>query len=268
MYEIQPPVIFRVACADKRVYHGIVKKMAGPISRVLTIFSRPERHPNEPAGEEGSFSAERERMVRDQLMSPAYHVTDPRVLAAMSEVPRHRFVPADIRHRAYEDCALPIGHGQTISQPFIVAFMTVQLDPQPTDRVLEIGAGSGYQAAVLAKLVKEVYTIEIVGDLAQRAGSELRQLGYTNVQVRSGDGYQGWPEAAPFDAIIVACAPQQVPQPLVEQLKPGGRMIIPIGPEWDQTLVLLHKEGERLVERATLPVRFVPMTGRALERSG
>jgi len=213
--------------------------------------------------EEEHFAAERRRMVREQLMSPVYHVTDPRVLAAMGKVPRHRFVPADIRHRAYDDCALPIGLGQTISQPFIVAFMTQQLEPKATDRVLEIGTGSGYQAAVLAELVKEVYTIEIVEALAQRAKADLQQLGYTNIQVRAGDGYRGWPEAAPFDAIIVTCAPERVPQPLVAQLRSGGRMIIPVGPEGDQSLVLLRKEGDRLVERTVLPVRFVPMTGRA-----
>ena len=152
-------------------------------------------------------------------------------------------------------------YGQTISQPYIVAFMTEHLDPKPTDRVLEIGTGSGYQAAVLAELVEEVYTIEIVEPLAQRAAADLKRLGYTNVYVRAGDGYQGWPEAAPFDAIIVTCAPEQVPQPLVDQLKEGGWMIIPVGPVGDQELVLLRKQDGRLDERAVLPVRFVPMTG-------
>jgi protein-L-isoaspartate(D-aspartate) O-methyltransferase len=244
---------------------GIVKKMVGPILMALAMLPGGGRGQTNStaAGEEEHFAAERRRMVREQLLSPAYHITDTRVLAAMGKVPRHRFVPADLRHRAYDDCPLPIGHGQTISQPFVVAFMTGQLDPKPTDCVLEIGTGSGYQAAVLAELVKEVYTIEIVDALAQRAKADLQQLGYTNIQVRAGDGYQGWPEAAPFDAIIVTCAPEKVPQPLIEQLKSGGRMIIPIGPEWDQSLVLLRKEGDRLVERAVLPVRFVPMTGKA-----
>jgi len=246
----------------------VVKRIVGPILMALTMLpggARGQTNAPSPADEE-LFTAERDRMVRDQLLSPVYHITNSHVLAAMGKVPRHRFVPAEIRHRAYDDCALPIGHGQTISQPYIVAFMTQQLEPRPTDRVLEVGTGSGYQAAVLAELVKEVYTIEIVDALAQRAKADLHHLGYTNVQVRAGDGYQGWPEAAPFDAIIVTCAPEQVPHPLVEQLKPGGRMIIPIGPEWDQNLVLLRKEGDRLVERAVLPVRFVPMTGKA--RSG
>jgi protein-L-isoaspartate(D-aspartate) O-methyltransferase len=239
--------------------------MAGPILRALTIFSREGRGETNatPADDEARFTDERRRMVLEQLSSAPYHITDARVLAAMDKVPRHRFVPADLQSRAYDDTPLPIGHGQTISQPFIVAFMTGQLEPQPTDRVLEIGTGSGYQAAVLAELVKEIYTIEIVEVLAQRAKAGLQQLGYPNIQVRSGDGYQGWPEAAPFDAIIVTCAPEQVPQPLIEQLKSGGRMMIPVGPEWDQSLVLLRKEGERLVEQAMLPVRFVPMTGQA-----
>jgi len=239
--------------------------MAGPFFRALSIFSRPEGRQADtgPGDQEEHFAAERRRMVHDQLLSPTYHISDARVLAAMGKVPRHRFVPDEIRHRAYEDCALPIGLGQTISQPFIVAFMTQQLKPEPADRVLEIGTGSGYQAAVLAELVKEVYTIEIVDWLARRAQADLQQLGYANIQVRSGDGYPGWPEAAPFDAIIGTCAPQHVPPPLVQQLKPGGRMILPIGPDFDQSLVLLHKEGDRLVERSVLPVRFVPMTGRA-----
>jgi protein-L-isoaspartate(D-aspartate) O-methyltransferase len=239
--------------------------MAGPILRALTLFSREERGETNTASaaEEDRFAAERRRMVLEQLSSAAYHISDSRVLAAMDKVPRHRFVPEELRHRSYEDTPLPIGYGQTISQPFIVAFMTGQLNPRPTDRVLEIGTGSGYQAAVLAELVQEVCTIEIVETLAQRAKADLQQLGYANIQVRAGDGYQGWPEAAPFDAVIVTCAPEQVPQPLVDQLRDGGRMIIPVVPEWDQTLVLLRKAGGRLEEQAVLPVRFVPMTGQA-----
>ncbi|MGD0260743.1 MAG: protein-L-isoaspartate(D-aspartate) O-methyltransferase [Verrucomicrobiota bacterium] len=143
------------------------------------------------------------------------------------------------------------------------AVMTEQLQPKPTDKVLEIGTGSGYQAAVLAELVAKVYTVEIIEDLAKRAAADLKRLGYTNVSVRAGDGYQGWPEAAPFDAIIVTCAPYKVPPPLIEQLKDGGRMIIPVGPTWDQELVLLRKQGGRLERHAVLPVRFVPMTGQS-----
>jgi protein-L-isoaspartate(D-aspartate) O-methyltransferase len=244
---------------------GVVKNVVGPILRALAglpVAGRGQTDPV-PADDEARFAAERRRMVLEQLSSAPYHINDSRVLAAMDKVPRHRFVPEELRHRAYEDTPLPIGYGQTISQPFIVAFMTVQLNPEPADRVLEIGTGSGYQAAVLAELVREVCTIEIVDALAQRAKADLQQLGYANIQVRAGDGYRGWPEAAPFDAIIVACAPEQVPPPLIEQLKSGGRMMIPVGPEWDQSLVLLQKEGGRLIERAVLPVRFVPMTGQA-----
>ena len=190
-------------------------------------------------------------------------IADERVLAAMAAVPREHFVPAALRHQAYEDYPLEIGEGQTISQPSVVARITELAEVTPRDRVLEIGAGSGYQAAVLAELVKEVYTIEIVEPLARRAEADLKRLGCTNVHVRAGDGYQGWPEAAPFDAIMVTCAPEAVPQPLIAQLKDGGRMIIPVGPMGNQQLVLLRKEGERLEKRAVLPVRFVPMTGAA-----
>ncbi len=210
-----------------------------------------------------AFALARQRMVVEQLTGPGRNITNARVLAVMGKVPRHEFVPESIRPYAYQDAPLPIGYGQTISQPFIVAFMTEQLQPQPTDRVLEIGTGSGYQAAVLAELVLKVYTIEIIDDLAKRAATDLNRLGYTNVYVRAGDGYKGWPDAAPFDSIIVTCAPEKVPSPLVEQLKEGGRMIIPVGPTWDQELILLRKSGEKLERRAVLPVRFVPMTGQA-----
>ncbi len=209
--------------------------------------------------ESDAFIAARKRMVREQLLSR--NITNARVLAVMGRVPRHEFVPEEVRSQAYDDRPLPIGHDQTISQPYIVAFMTERLEPRRTDRVLEIGTGSGYQAAVLSKLVAGVYTIEIVEALALRAGADLKRLGYTNVNVRAGDGYKGWPEAAPFDAVMVTCAPEKVPQPLVEQLKDGGRMIIPVGPIWNQELILLRKQGERLEKRGVLPVRFVPMTG-------
>jgi protein-L-isoaspartate(D-aspartate) O-methyltransferase len=209
------------------------------------------------------FAAEGKRMIREQLLGAGRGITNARVLAVMEKVPRHEFVPAELQPRAYDDRALPIGYDQTISQPYIVAFMTEQLDPKPTDRVLEIGTGSGYQAAVLAQLVAEVYTIEIIEPLAQRAEADLKRLGYTNIHVRAGDGCQGWPEAAPFDAIIVTCAPEKVPPPLVEQLRDGGRMIIPVGPMGDQELVLLRKQGKQLEKHAVLPVRFVPMTGGA-----
>jgi protein-L-isoaspartate(D-aspartate) O-methyltransferase len=187
------------------------------------------------------------------------------VLAAMSKVPREEFVPADERAAAYTDNPLPIGYDQTISQPYIVAFMTEQLHPKPSDRVLEIGTGSGYQAAILAELVAEVYTIEIAGPLARNAEATLVHLGYKNVRMKVGDGYKGWPENAPFDAITVTCAPDRVPRPLTDQLKEGGRMIIPVGDRFAQELYLLEKKNGQLKESAVLPVRFVPMTGEALK---
>lgn len=207
------------------------------------------------------FVIARKRMLDQQLTAPGRGIADERVLAAMRTVPRHEFVPEEQRHFAYDDSPLPIGHGQTISQPYIVALMTEQLRPQPQDRVLEIGTGSGYQAAVLSGLVKEVFTIEIIAPLAKRAETDLRRLGYTNVFVRAGDGYKGWPEQAPFDSVIVTCAPDQVPRLLVEQLKEGGRMVIPVGPEGGvQELYLLEKRGGEVKQKAILPVRFVPMT--------
>ena len=198
-------------------------------------------------------------MIEEQLV--ARGIRDERVLATMREVPRHEFVPAAMREHAYEDRPLPIGDGQTISQPFMVAFMTESLALRPTDRVLEIGTGSGYQAAVLGQLAAEVYSIEIVERLARQAAIDLMRLGFKNVQVRAGDGYQGWPDAAPFDAVIVTCAPDHVPEPLVRQLKDGGRMIIPVGDADGQRLHLLEKRGDRVEQRAVLPVLFVPMTG-------
>jgi protein-L-isoaspartate(D-aspartate) O-methyltransferase len=209
----------------------------------------------------------REAMVREQLAAPGRDIRDPRVLDAMRRIPRHEFVPADLREMAYFDQPLPIGHGQTISQPYIVAFMSEALKPRAADRVLEIGTGSGYQAAVLAALVKEVYTIEIVEPLAKQATATLRRLGHKNVEVKAGDGYQGWAEHAPFDAVIVTCAPERIPEPLVQQLKEGGRMIIPVGPAHDQSLVLLEKKDGKVKRSSVLPVRFVPMTGKAAEGS-
>ncbi len=210
------------------------------------------------------LEAARTRMVKTQLAGPGRRIEDDRVLNVMEEVPRHEFVPEAYRDKAYVDSPLPIGHGQTISQPYVVAFMTEALKPKATDKVLEIGTGSGYQAAVLSKLVKDVYTIEIVDPLAKRAKETLERLHYDNVHVRAGDGYKGWPEAAPFDAVIVTCAPDHVPQPLVDQLAEGGRMIIPVGREHgNQELYLLEKREGKVERRAVLPVRFVPMTGEA-----
>jgi protein-L-isoaspartate(D-aspartate) O-methyltransferase len=203
--------------------------------------------------------AQRLRMVEAQI--EARGVKNPRVLEAMRRVPRDRFVPADVSHLAYEDSALPIGHGQTISQPYIVAYMTEVLDVQPHHRVLEIGTGSGYQAAVLSGLVKEVYTIEIVAPLAARARQTLEALGHDNVHVREGDGYEGWPEHAPFARIIVTAAPERVPQPLVDQLAPGGIMVIPVGERNSmQWMTIIEKKATGIVERRTIPVAFVPFT--------
>jgi len=203
-------------------------------------------------------------MVQQQLM--ARGINDARVLAAMAKVPREEFVPLESRAPSYEDGPMPIGHGQTISQPYIVAFMTERLRPKPSDRVLEIGTGSGYQAAILAGLVAEIYTIEIIEPLAKNADATLQRLGYQNVHVKVGDGYRGWPEQAPFDAITVTCAPDHVPQPLIEQLKEGGRMIIPVGGFGNQELYLLEKQNDQLQRRAVLPVRFVPMAGEAQKK--
>ena len=210
-----------------------------------------------------NFTAAREKMVREQLQGPGRLLRHAGMLAAMAEVPRHEFVPEVERARAYADYALPIGYGQTISQPYIVALMTELLDPRPTDRVLEVGTGSGYQAAVLSRLVAAVFTIEIVEPLAQRAAAVLQRLGYDNVQVRRGDASGGWPEEAPLDAIIVTCPPDHVPSALVEQLQEGGRLVIPTGGPDEQELYRLEKHRGEIIRQAVLPVRFVPMTGEA-----
>lgn len=193
-------------------------------------------------------------------------VTNSRVIAAMRATPRHEFVPKNQRRLAYYDMALPIGASQTISPPFVVAYMTEQLDPQPTDRVLEIGTGSGYQAAVLSPLVKDVYSIEIVESLGKRAARTLKKLDYENVHTRVGDGYQGWPEAAPFDKIIVTCSPESPPEKLVEQLAEGGRMVIPLGERFQQNLCLMKKIDGKLQREPLRATLFVPMTGAAEDR--
>ncbi len=218
------------------------------------------------AGESGNKAADENRdpfheqkmkMIEKQIA--ARGITDPNVLSAFRQVDRHRYVPKHLQHMAYEDRPLPIGEGQTISQPYIVAFMSAALNLGDTDRVLEIGTGSGYQAAILGEIVAHVYTIEIVESLGQRAKDVLDAEGYANIDVKIGDGFQGWPEHAPFDAIMVTCAPTDVPEPLKKQLVEGGTMIIPVGRAWDQKLVLLEKRDGELVEKKSLPVRFVPM---------
>ena len=203
---------------------------------------------------------ERAAMVAKQLAARA--IRDARVLAAMGKVPRHRFIPEEGRAEAYADHPVRIGHRQTISQPYIVAFMSQALQLKPGDRVLEIGTGSGYQAAILGELVKEVYTIEILEPLGKRSKALLKDLGYRNIHVRVGDGYQGWPGKAPFDAIIVTAAPPKVPQPLLDQLKVGGRMIIPVGTQ-RQGLVLIRRTETGYERKNVLGVMFVPMTGKA-----
>jgi protein-L-isoaspartate(D-aspartate) O-methyltransferase len=202
-----------------------------------------------------------DRMVDDEIIAAG--VKNERVIRAMRDTPRHEFVPVGQRQYAYYDMALPIGNAQTISPPFVVASMTEAIDPQPDDRVLEIGTGSGYQAAVLSPLVRDVYSIEIVEPLAKRAARTLKRLKYENVKTRAGDGYKGWPEAAPFDKIVVTCSPEEVPQPLVEQLRDGGLIVIPVGERYQQTLYLMRKAGDKLRSEALRATLFVPMTGEA-----
>jgi len=207
------------------------------------------------------WTAARALMVESEVAAGG--IKDPALLAVMRTVPRHEFVPPEVRAYAYYDMAVPIGEHQTISPPFIVAWMTRQLDPRPTDRVLEIGTGSGYQAAILSGLVREVYTIEIVKPLAERAGATFKKLGYKNITAKLGDGYQGWAEHAPFDKIIVTCSPEKVPQPLIDQLREGGKLVAPLGQRYQQTLFVMVKQEGRLVVESREPTFFVPMTGKA-----
>lgn len=206
------------------------------------------------------------REARNKLVSEYIEregIKNPRVLASLREVPRHEFVDKNVRHLAYNDSSLPIGHKQTISPPFVVAYMTETLDPQAEDRVLEIGTGSGYQAAVLANLVKEVYSIEIVESLGKQAAERLKRLKYDNVTTKVGDGYLGWAEHAPFDKIIVTCSPESVPQPLVDQLKEGGKLLVPLGERYQQVFYLYEKKGGKLVSTRLISTLFVPMTGKS-----
>ncbi len=214
-----------------------------------------------PASAADRYAEIRRAMVDDVVVAAG--VTNPRVIESVRSVPRHEFVPTDQRRKAYFDMALPIGEGQTISPPFVVASMTEHLDPQPTDVVLEIGTGSGYQAAVLSGIVKDVYSIEIQRPLGLRAAETLKRLGYKNVHAKIGDGYLGWPEHAPFDKIIVTCSPEKIPQPLKDQLREGGRMIVPVGQRFHQVLYLFKKVGGKLEREAIEGTMFVPMTGTA-----
>jgi protein-L-isoaspartate(D-aspartate) O-methyltransferase len=221
----------------------------------LTAFSTCGSGNDEPV----RLARARDSMVATQI--EARGVRDEKTLASMRAVPRHEFVPAAVAAEAYDDHPLPIGHGQTISQPYIVGFMTEALGLRGGERVLEVGTGSGYQAAVLSRIASQVYTIEIVAPLAEESAGRLRRLGYANVHVRAGDGYLGWPEEAPFDAIIVTAAAPRVPEPLKRQLRDRGRLILPLGDD-AQELVVVTRQGQTFVERRVLPVRFVPMTGK------
>lgn len=238
---------------------------AGVVIGVLLLAGFPMLSPCQSDDE--SHRARRLAMVESQLA--ARDITNRRVFAAMRKVPRHLFVPPEVRRWAYEDTPLPIGYEQTISQPYIVALMTQSAEPDPDDRALEIGTGSGYQAAVLAELVREVYTIEIVPELCRRAAGTLRELGYTNVHVRCGDGYAGWPEQAPFEIILITAAAPRLPEPLIDQLAEDGRLVVPEGsPGGIQELVVYHKKQGKLRKQRLIPVRFVPMTGRVQQEGG
>jgi protein-L-isoaspartate(D-aspartate) O-methyltransferase len=229
-----------------------------PAARLCTLLAAALLLAPRPAAAEADpFAAARARMVETQLERRG--ITDPATLRAMRSVPRHRFVDAGFAGAAYDDRPLPIGFGQTISQPYMVAAMTEVIAPGPGRRILEIGTGSGYQAAVLAATGAKVYSIEIIPELATRAAERLRSLGYTGVEVRQGDGYHGWPQHAPFDAIVVTAAAEFIPPPLLQQLGEGGRMVIPVGtPFFVQTLMLVEKRGEKLHTRSLMPVLFVP----------
>jgi protein-L-isoaspartate(D-aspartate) O-methyltransferase len=233
---------------------GKLRVLAFALATVLALTGAGAAHADDAAA-----ARQRQRMVEKQVR--ARGVSDPRVLAAMGQVPRHLFVPEDLRDRAYSDKPLPIGSGQTISQPYIVGLMTELLGLKPGSKVLEIGTGSGYQSAVLSRLAAQVYTIEILPELGEQASRILDRLGYDNVHVRIGDGYKGWPGKAPFDAIVVTAAPPYVPQPLLDQLAVGGRLVLPVGDLWqDLTVYTRHKDGS-FEKKNVLPVRFVPMTG-------
>jgi protein-L-isoaspartate(D-aspartate) O-methyltransferase len=229
-------------------------------------FIFPVSSPQARAQDEAAFARKRLAMVEEQVASRG--VRDAAVLKALRMVPRHLFVPPELRDEAYGDYALPIGEGQTISQPYIVGLMTQSLGLGRGDRVLEVGTGSGYQAAVLARLAGSVFSIEINETLARLAGAILKGLGFTNVSVKQGDGFFGWPEAAPFDAIIVTCAVDRVPPRLMEQLKEGGRLILPLGDsQFFQRLTLVTKKNGKPAVREIIDVRFVPMTGEALKKN-
>jgi protein-L-isoaspartate(D-aspartate) O-methyltransferase len=256
-------VVFLLAAL---VVGGLILAGAAPPPAPVSDGNGPQppevKAPSLP-GESPQQTAARQRMIDQDLRGRG--ITSRQVLDVMARVPRHRFVGEDLARQAYGDRPLPIGHGQTISQPYIVALMTQLAAPPPQGRALDIGTGSGYQAAVLGELCKEVYSIEIVAPLGEEAKKRLAELGHKNVTVRVGDGYKGWPDKAPFDAIIVAAAPDHVPQPLIDQLAPGGRLVIPVGRHWwTQELLVIEKQKDGTLQRKSVAaVAFVPMTGEA-----
>jgi len=238
---------------------GLIVLLAGGASGAWAQDQKPEPAEADPT------AAARNRMVQRHLVERG--IKNPRVLDAFRTVPRHMFLPPGSSRQAYDDESIPIGEGQTITPPYDVAFMTEVLDPKPTDRVYEVGTGSGYQSAILSRLVDEVYSVEIHKPLGERAAEVHKELGYTNIHTRIGDGYEGWPEAAPFDAIIVTCAPQRIPQPLIDQLKEGGRMVIPLGDRFNQIVHLVIKRDGKLIDKELKPTLFVPMTGKAMSET-
>ncbi len=243
-------------------YIGICAMMAGLVcGSLLAQADDPPKAQEKSLSTEDRYAAARNRMVERHLVERG--IKNERVLNAFRTVPRHLFVPLKSRHQAYEDESIQIGEGQTITPTYDVAFMTEALDPRPTDKVYEVGTGSGYQASILSRLVRDVYSVEIHKPLSERATQLIKSLGYDNIHTRHGDGYAGWPEAAPFDAIIVTCAPEKIPPPLVAQLKEGGRLLIPVGSRYDQSLYRYVKKDGQLVGEKLKPTLFVPMTGRA-----
>jgi protein-L-isoaspartate(D-aspartate) O-methyltransferase len=242
--------IVPVLCVSFLIFHGCATPKPEGASGVGSSTQ---------TGERDEFKDQRGRMVERQIR--ARGIKNQAVLEAMMKVPRHRFVTAEYVTSAYEDHPLPIGQGQTISQPYIVAYMTEAAEISDNEKVLEIGTGSGYQAAILGELAKEVYTIEIIPELAERARRTLSELGYQNVRVKTGNGYEGWAEYAPYDGIVVTAAPDEVPKALIDQLAMNGKMVIPVG-VGDQEMMIITKTAEGVIEKRTIPVRFVPMTGK------
>jgi protein-L-isoaspartate(D-aspartate) O-methyltransferase len=242
-----------------RAFHRSVACLAFALAIVAGAWVSADEPPADPT------AAARNKLVQQHLVERG--IKDPRVLDAFRTVPRHRFLPPENRARAYDDESIPIGEGQTSTPPFEMAYMTEMLGLKPTDKVYEVGTGCGYQASILSRLVKDVYSIEIHRSLGVKAAQVIKELGYNNIHTRIGDGYEGWPEAAPFDAIIVTCAPTKVPAPLLDQLKEGGRLVIPVGGRFDQVVHLMTKKDGKLIDKQLRPTLFVPMTGKALREA-